>query len=39
VDYSRGQVHIRDRKGLEKASCECYRTIRNEFDRIGISSV
>jgi CRP-like cAMP-binding protein len=39
VDYSRGQVHIRDRKGLEKASCECYKTIRNEFDRIGISSV
>ena len=39
VDYSRGQVRIRDRKGLEKASCECYQTIRNEFERLGISSV
>ena len=39
VDYSRGKVRIRDRKGLEKASCECYQTIRKEFDRLGISSV
>jgi CRP-like cAMP-binding protein len=39
VDYSRGRVVIRNRKGLEKAACECYRTIRKEFDRLGISSV
>ena len=39
VDYSRGTIHIRDRKGLEKAACECYETIRKEFDRLGISSV
>jgi hypothetical protein len=32
-------VIIRDRKGLEKAACECYQTIRKEFDRLGISSV
>jgi CRP-like cAMP-binding protein len=39
LDYSRGRVVIRDRKGLEKAACECYRTIRKEFDRLGICSV
>jgi CRP-like cAMP-binding protein len=39
VDYSRGKIHIRERKGLEKAACECYQTIRDEFDRLGISSV
>jgi CRP-like cAMP-binding protein len=38
VDYLRGKVRIQDRKGLEKKACECYRTIRNEFDRLGISS-
>lgn len=39
IGYARCRVHIRNREGLEKASCECYRTIRNEFDRLGISSV
>ena len=39
VDYSRGQVIVRDRKGLEEGACECYRMIRNEFDRLGVSSV
>jgi CRP-like cAMP-binding protein len=38
VDYSRGKVIVKDRKGLEKAACECYQTIRKEFDRLGISS-
>jgi CRP-like cAMP-binding protein len=39
ISYSRGKIAIRDRKGMEKAACECYQTIRNEFDRLGISSV
>jgi CRP-like cAMP-binding protein len=39
IEYSRGKVTVRDRKGLEKAACECYQTIRNEFDRLGISPV
>lgn len=39
IDYSRGKVVIRDRKGLEKAACECYQRIRKEFDRLGISSL
>ena len=38
VNYLRGKVRIQDRKGLEKKACECYQTIRNEFDRLGISS-
>jgi hypothetical protein len=38
IDYSRGRVRIPNRKGLETAACECYQTIRNEFDRLGISS-
>jgi CRP-like cAMP-binding protein len=37
IDYSRGKLVVRDRKGLEKAACECYQTIRKEFDRLGIS--
>ena len=38
VEYSRGKVLVKDRKGLEKAACECYQTIRKEFDRLGITS-
>jgi CRP-like cAMP-binding protein len=38
VDYSRGKVRIRNRQGLENAACECYRTVRDEFERLGISS-
>ena len=38
VDYSRGKVWIRNRRGLENAACECYMTIRDEFERLGISS-
>jgi CRP-like cAMP-binding protein len=38
VEYSRGKINVRNRQGLEKAACECYGTIRKEFDRLGISS-
>jgi CRP-like cAMP-binding protein len=38
VEYSRGKINVCDRQGLEKAACECYWTIRKEFDRLGISS-
>jgi CRP-like cAMP-binding protein len=38
IDYSRGKLLIRNRKGLELAACECYRTVKNEFDRLGIFS-
>jgi CRP-like cAMP-binding protein len=29
IDYKRGVIRIRDRKGLEKRSCECYAAVRN----------
>ena len=29
IEYSRGKIHIRDRKGLEAAACECYQVMRN----------
>jgi CRP-like cAMP-binding protein len=34
IRYHRGRVTVIDREGLEEASCECYRTIRGEFDRL-----
>jgi CRP-like cAMP-binding protein len=32
VRYSRGNVSVTDRAGLEGAACECYRTIRRQID-------
>ena len=29
IEYKRGKVHILDRKALERASCECYHTLRD----------
>jgi CRP-like cAMP-binding protein len=34
IKYHRGHVEIIDRKGLESVSCECYRVIRSELDRV-----
>ena len=31
---SRGKITIVDRRGLEAASCECYQTVRQEYDRL-----
>jgi CRP-like cAMP-binding protein len=33
IHYSRGHVAIRDREGLERASCECYAAARETFRR------
>jgi CRP-like cAMP-binding protein len=34
ISYRRGRVSIRDRPGLERASCECYRVLRDQFARL-----
>ncbi len=34
LDYSRGQIEVRNRKGLEKAACECYQTVKNQYEQL-----
>jgi CRP-like cAMP-binding protein len=36
IHYSRGVVTIRDRAALERSACECYRVVRDEFERLGL---
>lgn len=33
IRYSRGQMTILDRSGLEQISCECYAAVRKHFDK------
>ncbi|MGO8720740.1 MAG: Crp/Fnr family transcriptional regulator [Acidobacteriaceae bacterium] len=32
IEYTRGEIHILDVAGLERASCECYLIIKNHLD-------
>lgn len=34
IRYNRGHVHILDRAGLEHFSCECFQTLKEEYDRL-----
>jgi CRP-like cAMP-binding protein len=34
IEYTRGQITVRDRAGLEQRSCECYAVVKNEYDRL-----
>jgi CRP-like cAMP-binding protein len=34
IHYRRGTIRVLDRVGLERASCECYRVIRSEYERL-----
>jgi CRP-like cAMP-binding protein len=34
INYKRGHITITDREGLENYSCDCYRIIKAEFDRL-----
>jgi CRP-like cAMP-binding protein len=34
ITYSRGRIRVRDRAALEARACECYRVVRQEYDRL-----
>ena len=34
IKYVRGTITILDRKGLENTVCECYRVVKDEYDRL-----
>ncbi|HEY9405030.1 MAG TPA: hypothetical protein VIQ24_20430 [Pyrinomonadaceae bacterium] len=34
ISYVRGRITILDRRGLEATVCECYRAVRDEYDRL-----
>jgi CRP-like cAMP-binding protein len=34
ISYVRGRIQIIDRGGLEARVCECYRVVKDEFDRL-----
>jgi CRP-like cAMP-binding protein len=36
IKYTHGRMTILDRHGLEGASCECYTTVKEHFDRLGL---
>lgn len=34
IRYTRGQIDVLDRAGLERGSCECYAVVRKELERM-----
>jgi CRP-like cAMP-binding protein len=34
IIYRRGLIEVLDRRGLEARSCECYRVLKREYDRL-----
>ena len=34
ISYARGHIKIIDREKLEATVCECYRVVKDEFDRL-----
>jgi CRP-like cAMP-binding protein len=34
IRYGHGHIQVLDRPGLEKRVCECYRVVKQEFDRL-----
>jgi CRP-like cAMP-binding protein len=34
ISYVRGRIKILDRQRLEETACECYRVVKDEFDRL-----
>jgi len=36
IKYTHGHITVLNRKSLEAASCECYATVKDHFDRLGL---
>jgi CRP-like cAMP-binding protein len=34
ISYVRGRIQILDRRGLEASACECYKVVKDEYDRL-----
>jgi len=34
IKYSRGHITVLDRVGLEHRTCECYKVVKNEYERL-----
>ena len=34
ISYVRGRIRVLDRPGLEAAVCECYKVVKDEYDRL-----
>lgn len=34
ISYRYGKISIQDREGLEATSCECYRLVKRELERL-----
>ena len=34
IRYRRGHITVLDRRGLEERTCECYRVVKQEYDRL-----
>ncbi len=34
ISYVRGHIRILDRRGLEATVCECYKVVKDEYDRL-----
>jgi hypothetical protein len=34
ISYFRGHITVLDRPGLENRTCECYRVVKTEYDRL-----
>ncbi|MFN6562456.1 MAG: Crp/Fnr family transcriptional regulator [Nostoc sp. ChiSLP01] len=34
INYHRGHIHVLNRSGLESFACECFQTVRDEYDRL-----
>jgi len=34
ISYRCGHITVKDRKGLEQRTCECYEVVRKEYDRL-----